>query len=296
MIPALPIHEIRQPSREDYYCESSGLPPTPRDRESAIQEFQQRLVLLHHASKCEESDELSLGRCRVSPHCRDMRALWDHVNSCSTQDCQYPHCISTRFLLAHYYKCEDITCMICKPLKESIKRIQKRTRAIVHVPRKSVENESDESPMVSPREGLISPLISPRDGLTSPRDSIASPMVTPREWANIKPQGVPMAMAEEQAAKYLRLSNPDDRNGNDESSVESLVTVLEGFHKVFQQEPKVVVRSTVSCGKCNVPICQGYRYFCFVCQMDFCSACFHCEGGGDPHEHPVRAFTVQPRL
>ncbi|RYG96998.1 hypothetical protein EON65_53525, partial [archaeon] len=120
-------------------------------REAAIKEFQQRLVLLHHASRCDQEDR---GRCRITPYCAEMKALYQHVNACNVQQCTYTHCVSTRFLLSHYYKCsENPDCQICKPLKDNILRIYKRNRSIIHVPplRRSVMEDPD-SPMVTPRD------------------------------------------------------------------------------------------------------------------------------------------------
>lgn len=378
MIPALAIHEISNTSQSSSSTNGLNFLPT-QDRQAAILEFQQRLVLLHHASKCEEL------KCRVSPFCKDMRALWEHANSCNAQSCQYPHCISTRFLLAHYYKCEDAECAICKPLKDSIKRIAKRQRSIVRFPARKVENyDSDDSPLPSPRDA---PMISPRDAPLpppSPRDiPISSPrgyaLVSPREVQvpsareinNVSPSSLSSANEDVVVAKYRKSALENQRIAAEEhllntQSIDSLTSALDTFSEGFAVEtpgvaipvghnagvaqpwslgssdgrpaiPTLNLDFTISlqpletipehsnnadiqtrervdslcsalesfadesseptqpvyyCGGCSCCITSGYRYHCANCNVDFCVSCFHCEGGGEPHEHPVRAFQV----
>lgn len=256
MIPSFPIHSVvhheenKEEPKPTLYPQQSeqkqSLPSQPtQNRESAIQEFQQRLVLLNHASKCEGG---KFGRCRITPYCQSMRALWLHVNHCNEQNCSYTSCISTRFLLAHYYKCLDDMCMICKPLKDSITRSYNRTRCIVRMPlRRTFDRyEVDESPLGSPREGF---------------------MARERETD----------LSEQPCAKQFRRDSSD-----------SLSTALNSV-----TDSELSVRSPILvCGKCCKGITQGYRYHCVSCQLNFCSACYHCEDGGEPHEHPVRAFQI----
>eukprot|EP01031_Cornospumella_fuschlensis_P029565 gene29565-35684_t len=120
------------------------MPPTTNDQQIVMLEFQQRLVLLHHASKCDFDDANSFRPCRVTPYCKEMKALWNHVNDCTEQDCSYTHCVSTRFLLSHYNKCVDNpSCQMCKPLKDSIMRSYQRAKSVVRVPSKSSAKADD---------------------------------------------------------------------------------------------------------------------------------------------------------
>ncbi|RYH20264.1 hypothetical protein EON65_23990 [archaeon] len=119
-----------------------SVPLSAPDQQHAMLEFQQRLVLLHHASKCEFDEINSFRPCRVTPYCKEMKALWNHVNDCTEQDCPYTHCVSTRFLLSHYNKCVDNpSCQMCKPLKDSIMRSYQRVKSIVHVYSKKRNSE-----------------------------------------------------------------------------------------------------------------------------------------------------------
>lgn len=111
---------------------SSGLEIDTFIRQAAINEFQQRLVLLNHASKCTETVH-----CAISPRCLEMQTLWKHINSCADDCCTFPHCVSTRYLYSHSTSCTNQGCIICKPLKESIQRVEKRKHQTVSfVPKK----------------------------------------------------------------------------------------------------------------------------------------------------------------
>lgn len=54
-------------------------------RRQVLKQQQQRLLLLRHASKCPHD----AGRCPVTPHCANMKALWKHIMSCKDQDCKF---------------------------------------------------------------------------------------------------------------------------------------------------------------------------------------------------------------
>jgi hypothetical protein len=126
-------------------------------REGAIKEFQNRLVLLNHAATCQSSNNRPFPKpCRGFPSCYEMVQLLNHVNSCEVKECNFPSCVSTRYLLAHNKSCLKDDCIICKPLKDSIKRKNERNKNVVTVlKRKRVgENGSfvDEvSPLSTPR-------------------------------------------------------------------------------------------------------------------------------------------------
>ena len=55
-----------------------------------IRHKQQRLLLLHHSSKCPYED----GKCKVTPYCGEMKKLWKHMARCTDNECRVPHCFS----------------------------------------------------------------------------------------------------------------------------------------------------------------------------------------------------------
>ena len=78
-----------------------------------------RLLLLHHADTCPQEE----GRCTVNKHCREMKILWKHVTHCKEENnCEVPHCTSSRYILHHYRKCKDKSCPVCIPVKDEILR------------------------------------------------------------------------------------------------------------------------------------------------------------------------------
>ncbi|KAG5186121.1 TAZ zinc finger-domain-containing protein, partial [Tribonema minus] len=74
---------------------------------------QQRLLLLRHASKC----PAEANKCPVTPHCANMKKLWQHIALCKVQTCNVPHCVSSRFVLSHYHRCKDHKCAVCAPVR-----------------------------------------------------------------------------------------------------------------------------------------------------------------------------------
>ena len=55
-----------------------------------VRHKQQRLLLLRHASKC----QYEAGKCPVTPHCANMKKLWEHIAHCRNQQCTVQHCMS----------------------------------------------------------------------------------------------------------------------------------------------------------------------------------------------------------
>mmetsp|Transcript_28091 Transcript_28091/g.30693 ORF Transcript_28091/g.30693 Transcript_28091/m.30693 type:complete len:384 (+) Transcript_28091:69-1220(+) len=125
------------------------------EREGAIREFQNRLVLLHHAANCPFSNGTSPQPCRGFPSCFEMVQLLKHVNNCELRECAVPHCVSTRYLLTHSKTCVKEECIICRPLKESIKRKSERSRQVVTVVKRKREDGymsmEEVSPLSTPR-------------------------------------------------------------------------------------------------------------------------------------------------
>jgi len=87
------------------------LAPAPKD---LLRLQQQRLLLLQHAAKCQQSD----GECTVTPHCAAMKKLWSHVKNCSLVKCPVAHCVSSRYVLGHWCSCTDAACRMCQPARE----------------------------------------------------------------------------------------------------------------------------------------------------------------------------------
>ncbi|KAL7543116.1 hypothetical protein ACHAXR_012415 [Thalassiosira sp. AJA248-18] len=89
-----------------------------------IRHKQQRLLLLHHSSKCPYED----GKCKVTPYCGEMKKLWKHMARCTDNECRVPHCFSSRSILSHYRKCKDPRCPACGPVRETVRKTQKNQR------------------------------------------------------------------------------------------------------------------------------------------------------------------------
>ena len=76
----------------------------------------QRLLLLRHGSRC----RIPIGhKCQVTPHCAVMQKLWQHIAQCKMQQCDYPHCVASRHVLAHYRRCSDLHCLVCGPVRHA---------------------------------------------------------------------------------------------------------------------------------------------------------------------------------
>jgi len=48
--------------------------------------------------------------------------LWKHILVCKDNACKVMHCLSSRYVLSHYAKCDDCYCSICPRVRESAKR------------------------------------------------------------------------------------------------------------------------------------------------------------------------------
>ncbi|OQS03989.1 hypothetical protein THRCLA_03731 [Thraustotheca clavata] len=75
-----------------------------------LQRQHMRLVQLKHASECKlPSDKCPKGACH------EMKLLWAHLQSCnSSEPCKAPHCLSSKYVLAHYQLCQIPTCVVCR--------------------------------------------------------------------------------------------------------------------------------------------------------------------------------------
>lgn len=108
-------HTGRKPSGELSVSSNNKYDEESRQR---IRHKQQRLLLLHHSSKCSYEN----GKCPVTQHCADMKRLWVHMSKCQDPNCRVPHCYSSRSILSHYRKCKDPKCAACAPVRETVKR------------------------------------------------------------------------------------------------------------------------------------------------------------------------------
>lgn len=115
---------------------SANQPDRKATEKNRIIHKQQRLLLLRHASKCTAPE----GQCTVTQHCGNMKRLWQHISTCAKKDCDFPHCISSRYVLMHYRKCKDSTCASCQPVRIAI---NKQTNSESSAPEPINSNISD---------------------------------------------------------------------------------------------------------------------------------------------------------
>jgi hypothetical protein len=98
--------------------------PNDPDWKVRIRHKQQRLLLLHHSSKCPYED----GKCKTTPYCGEMKTLWKHMARCTDNECRVPHCFSSRSILSHYRKCKDPQCPACGPVRDTVRKTQENQR------------------------------------------------------------------------------------------------------------------------------------------------------------------------
>ena len=111
------------PGGADPISSQHGNPNDP-EWKVRIRHKQQRLLLLHHSSKCPHED----GKCNVTPYCGEMKKLWKHMAQCTDNECRVPHCFSSRSILSHYRKCKDPRCPACGPVRVTVRKTQKGQR------------------------------------------------------------------------------------------------------------------------------------------------------------------------
>ena len=96
---------------------------THEQRAQVIQRQQQRLLLLRHSSKCPAAGTpQNPDKCRATPHCAQMKQLWQHLAKCKDPKCATPYCVSSRYVLSHYHRCKDQSCLVCGPVRQAIQR------------------------------------------------------------------------------------------------------------------------------------------------------------------------------
>jgi hypothetical protein len=106
---AVPQNEDSSTGHRDN-CESSDDVTTIQsDYASDLKLKQDRLVVLRHASRC---------NCEgMTPHCAHMKQVWKHLQSCKVSNCNFKYCMSSKYILMHFSKCENVECEICRPVR-----------------------------------------------------------------------------------------------------------------------------------------------------------------------------------
>lgn len=88
----------------------------------ALTSEQWQLLVLWHATKCQNH---STSSCPITSQCQRTKQLWRHIESCkkSTMCEEWPLCLSSRRLLAHYATCKDYhDCKLCRPVRDFINK------------------------------------------------------------------------------------------------------------------------------------------------------------------------------
>lgn len=111
---------VNMGANEEIVSSQYGNPNDP-EWKVRIRHKQQRLLLLHHSSKCPYDND----KCKVTPYCSEMKKLWKHMARCTDNECRVPHCFSSRSILSHYRKCKDPGCPACGPVRETVRKTQK---------------------------------------------------------------------------------------------------------------------------------------------------------------------------
>ncbi len=230
-------------------------------RDQAILEFQNRLVLLHHAANCPFSNGTAPKTCRGFPSCFEMVQLLKHVNNCELLDCAVPHCVSTRYLLTHSKTCVKEECIICKPLKESIKRKNERSRQVVTVEKRKRE---------------LSPLTSPQSASLGEENRRQNIIEVKRKKVDLSTADYRIVADSIFAEDFLSTCHVCAPPPDDDFSI---------FEDLLLEDEK---ESITHCFRCLSQIWKGYRYYCPQCDVNLCMGCFHFNRGDQlPHEHPV---------
>lgn len=109
--------QIPLPHRPSHLCRPSNTDKAIDYNSTAVQQQIRRILLLRHAKRCPHER----GQCPHLAICGNLKSLWSHVSSCSDRNCQFRHCISSRYILAHYSKCDSADCPVCVPVRNMIK-------------------------------------------------------------------------------------------------------------------------------------------------------------------------------
>ena len=94
-------------------------------RNTSVTKQQRWLLFLRHCAKCRQSEE----DCSLKTQCKFGKQLWHHILHCANGDCEFPRCTNSKDLLKHHQKCQDVTCQICVPVKDYVRRTRQQQGA-----------------------------------------------------------------------------------------------------------------------------------------------------------------------
>ena len=63
-----------------------------------------------------------------------MKRLWRHIIHCKeSETCTVQHCVSSRYVLTHFYHCKEKGCAMCRPLREVVAKSKRISTADIEV-------------------------------------------------------------------------------------------------------------------------------------------------------------------
>ena len=95
-----------------------------------LEQKQKKLLTLFHASRCNYE---GCGDCPEVLYCCASKRVFEHIITCTTEDCYVPGCKKCRKIWKHYRKCMDVNCSLClvAPSPYSSKFLSDRFRKTV---------------------------------------------------------------------------------------------------------------------------------------------------------------------
>jgi len=90
-----------------------------KQKELRTQQQQFRIILLWHVAHCRNKN------CVAIKKCNRVKELWKHISECKDNNCNFKHCLSSRWILGHYHHCKDRKCKICPPVRKAIENKEK---------------------------------------------------------------------------------------------------------------------------------------------------------------------------
>lgn len=120
--------DVAKESAVEYYSDDSAT-----EKIKDLQRY--RLLQLRHAIKC----SYEKNKCPISSHCAKLKTLWKHLLQCKDQYCDFPLCVSSRYIIYHYGSCPKDNCNVCHPVRDSYKRAhteEEERRLLQRVPPK----------------------------------------------------------------------------------------------------------------------------------------------------------------
>ena len=237
-----------------------GLPDS-RSQESRdkLRKQQQRLLLLHHSSKCQADD----GKCKATPYCIEMKRLWSHMARCEDYNCRVQHCYSSRTILSHYRKCKDQECLICKPVRQSVWKGKDKApvpgqRDISTTPYPTGSTNSNTYPHPSPSvpSRPTGPSIPLAPAPYPPPNRIVHPEVPSSTYPNMNPNPVNVASQNPGSVMTPRVLPSSETVGSDREEWSKRI--------IHKQQRLLLLRHASKCtaeeGKCKVtPHCHSMR-------------------------------------